>query len=217
MESFKSPKPIASGESLDNAVYCADCKSFEQDLIGCKIGTCFGNQILNSNVPMRCDYFENDTKLISVFIFLKSGISIYHKAIVTDLRKELDPDLLSGFLQAINMFGQELTKEQVSLISFQKMNIVFCRGIYSNGALIIKGNINNLSKDIFSYFIKKLESSFPDFFESEFAGRCPPEEEIDQIAIESLKEFFKEKMHTIPHKLIENLCNFKCGTSICQE
>ena len=217
MESFNPPRPIRRGESLESAVYCADCKLLEQDLIGCKTGTCSGKHIPDTSVPMRCDYFKNDTKLISVFIFLKSGISIYHKAIVKDLRKGLDPDLLSGFLSAINMFGQELTNEQVSLITFQKMNIVFCRGNYSNGALIIKGNIDNLSKDVFSYFINKLESSFPDFFEGEFVGRCLPEEEIDQIAIESLKEFFKEKMHPIPAKLIENLSRRKCGTIISQE
>ena len=214
MNSIQLPRPIQSGEDLEKAVYCAECKVFEQDLIGCKVGTCLGHSISDSNTPMVCSYFKNDTRIISVLVFLPNGISIYHKAIVKDLAKDIDPNLLTSFLQAISSFGQELASEQISQIQFQKMNIVFCRGKYCNGALIVRGKLDEHSKDMFSHFINKLENAYPDYFEGEFRGLLLPETEIDKIATESMKEYAKENLYPIPRDLIETRFELKYGGDI---
>ncbi len=217
MKNLTPPKSIKPGSSLEGAVYCANCQNLKLNQIGGKSGTCFGFPIPDSNIPLQCQHYQNDRRIISVFVFLKSGISIYHKAIVKDLKKEVDPDLIASFLQAINMFGEQLANEQISSIQLQKMNIVYVRGKFSNGAMIIKGNIDEISKEGFSYFISKLESSYPDFFDGGFAGQCLPEEEVDQIATESLKEFVREKLYPIPPKLVEKACHFKCGSLPCRK
>jgi hypothetical protein len=213
-QDFVMPRPLLPNEPLEDAVYCAECEIFEQEIIGDKIGSCMGHLIQDSSTPMVCQYNKNGLRLMSVFVFLKSGISVYHKAVVKNLTKEMDPGLISSFLQAINLFGQELADEQISLIKFQKMNIVFCRGNYSNGAMIIKGNLNEESKEVFSLFLQKLEDSFPDYFMSEYNGLCLPEDEVDDIAIEFLKDYARGKYYPISPSFIENSCQLKCGKSM---
>ena len=205
------PRPIPQGESLDNAVYCSECEVLKQDIIGCKVGTCFGHPIPDCSTPMECSYFKSDSRLISVLVFLQNGISIYHKAIVKDVAKDIDPNLLSSFLQAISSFGEELASEQISQIQFQKMNIVFCRGKYANGAMIIKGKLEEHSKEIFSNFINNLENAYPDYFEGEFRGLLLPEAEIDKIASESMREYVKEKFYPISQDLIETKSGLTIG------
>ena len=101
------PRPLLPDEPLENAVYCAECEIFDQEVIGSKFGNCMGHSIPDSNIPMMCKYFKEVHSLISVLVFLKSGISIYHKAIVKNVAKEIEPNLLTSFLQAINDFGGE--------------------------------------------------------------------------------------------------------------
>ncbi len=212
MEDFKPPKAFEPGESTEKAVYCAECAHLQQDKLGSPVGTCFGIPIEKTTVPLDCPYFKNDLRIVMLLIFLKSGISVYHKSIVNDLVKEVDPELLSSFLQAINAFGEELTNEQISLIKFQKMNIIFCRGTYSNGAIILRGKMEIDYKEGFLFFLKSVEKQFKDYFEGEYTGRCLPEDEIDQIAKESLTEFIRQKFHPISREILENECDLQCGT-----
>jgi hypothetical protein len=217
MEDFKPPRPLEPNESLEKAVYCAECAHLQQDIIGKTVGTCFGISLKDTTVPMDCPYFKNDLKVISILIFLKSGISVYHKAIVEDVSSQVDPELLSSFLRAISAFGEELTNEEVSLIKFQQMNIILCKGEYSNGAMIIRGKISENYKESLMFFLKNVENNFHDYFEGEYTGRCLPEDEIDQICQESLREFVKAKLHKIPAHIIENNCNLKCGINTAQK
>ncbi len=208
---FIPPRPLLPGEPSSEAVYCAECEYLEQDVIGSKNGSCFGHSIQDSHAPIKCHFHKNGLHLISVFVFLKSGISVYHKAIVKDLTKDIDPSLLTSFLQAINSFGEELTNEQMSVIKFQKMNIVFCRGKYSNGAMLIKGKFKEEAKEVFSCFLERLEVSYPSFFINNYAGKCLPEEEVDNIAIELLKDYAREKFYPISSSIIEKSCHLICG------
>lgn len=210
MQEFIPPRLLQPGEPLEDAVYCAECAILKQDIIGNKIGTCLGHFVQDINMPMKCQYHKNDLRLISVLIFLKSGITVYHKAIIKDLTKEIDPNLLTSFLQAINSFGEELTNEQVSLIKFQKMNIVLCKGKYSNGAMIVKGKIPTDAKVLFSEFLTVLEDSFPNFFKKEFTGKCLPEDEVDKLAAKFLSEYLKEKFHPISSSVINKACKLTC-------
>ena len=142
---------------------------------------------------------------------MKSGISIYHKAIVKNVAKEIEPNLLTSFLQAINDFGGELVGESITSIEFQKMNIFFSKGKYTNGVMIIKGKISEESKTCFSEFMQNVESSFPTYFEGQYKGRCLPEEEVDQIAFETMEKYAKRKLYPIDPSIIENTCSLRCG------
>lgn len=205
------PRPFQPHEPLNNAVYCGECKNFKQDIIGSKSGTCFEHPILDSNVPLDCSYYTQDIQVISILVFLKSGISIYHKAIVKDMEKEINPDLVSSFLQAINLFGAELTNEQISSIQFQKMNIVYIRGKNSNGAMIVKGKIKEKYKDMFVFFLDKLEETYPAYFMGEFSGSLLPEAEIDKIAFSSMREYIQRDLYSICPATIEKNSCLKCG------
>lgn len=213
MAKIRKPGTLEPSESPEKAVYCVNCKNFEQDIIGNKVGSCFGHAISDSNCPLECPYYENEVRIISVLIFLQSGISVYHKAIVRDVSKNLDPQLLSSFLQAINMFGEELAQEQVSQIQFQKMNILICKGNLAYGALIVKGDIDETSKGMFSHFLSKVEQRFPSYFKKEFKGNYLPEKEVDDIAIRSLRKYFSNKMYKISPEIIESRSNLKCAES----
>jgi len=198
------------GEPLDQAVYCASCEYLEQEVIGSKTGTCFGHEVFDSTMPMVCQHFLNDIKVLSVLVFLNSGISVYNKAIVQDVSTQMDPQMLSSFLEAINMFGKELTKEDISQIQFKKKNIVICRGNQAYGALLVKGEVDDDAKQMFSDFVLKVEEHFPDYFGGDFNGVCLPEDEVDKIAFSSMREYIAKKLYKISPEFIENHCNLKC-------
>jgi hypothetical protein len=208
------PRKLLLGESLNQAVYCADCENLQQEIIGSKYGTCMEHPILDSTIPMECSYYKNAQNIVSFFIFLKSGISIYNKAITKDFTNEIDPTLLTSFLSAINSFGEEIAKEQISLIQFQRMNIIYCRGRYSNGALIIKGKLKDNFNEILSSLLIRVEESFPFYFEGEFNGRILPAKDVDLIMLDFLTEYNTSKLFPICPHLLEENCNIKTGTSV---
>lgn len=210
---FVQPRPLLPGEPLDDAVYCAECEILSQNIIGSQQGDCMGIPIPDVNTPMRCPFFKKDVKIVSVFVFLKSGISVYHKAIVKDLAKQIEPSLLTSFLQAISIFGEELVSEQISSISFQKMNIVLSSSKFSNGAMIIKGEIDDNAKNCFSDFLSTLEKSFPEYYDGTLEGRCLPETEVDQVATEHMKEYIRQKFYSIDPSIVQHGCGLKCGAS----
>lgn len=209
MTKFKKPHPIPIGESMDQAVYCANCKNLKQDVIGSKTGCCMEHAIADATCPMKCSYFQNDIRIISVLVYLSNGITIYNKAIVQDISNQIDPDLLSSFLDAINMFGKNLTREEVSQIQFQKINILISRAEHSYGALLLKGEIDDLCKQNFSNFLLKIEDNFQDYFNGPYMGQCLPENEVDLVAISSLKEYLSEKLYNISPEIIEKSCFLK--------
>ncbi|MDD1778992.1 MAG: hypothetical protein LUQ65_12575 [Candidatus Helarchaeota archaeon] len=210
---FKKPHPIPLGKSADQAIYCANCKNFEQDIIGSKIGCCMEHTITDATCPMKCPAFQNEIRIISVLIYLSNGITIYNKAVVQDLSTQIDPDLLSSFLDAINMFGKDITQEEVSQIQFQKINILISRAQYSYGALLLKGKIDDLSKQNFSNFLLKIEDNFQDYFKGPYIGQSLPENEVDLIAFSSLKAYLSEKLYNISPEIIKKSCFLKKGMS----
>ncbi|MFX1294097.1 MAG: hypothetical protein ACFFD2_04465 [Promethearchaeota archaeon] len=209
MTELKKFKLLQSGDVMDHAVYCANCKNFDQELIGSKKGLCMGHEILDSSHPKECSNFQNDLRLISVLVFLNNGICVYHKAIVRDISEEIDPQLLSSFLSAIDMFGKDLTKEDISQIQFQKMNIVICRAEYSYGALLIKGEFDENHKKIFTKFLSMLEVEFQNYFKGQYSGRSLPEKEVDSVCLSFMKGVITKKLYTIQPETLKKRCFLK--------
>jgi len=107
------------------------------------------------------------------------------------------------------MFGKDLTQEEVSQIQFQKINILINRAKYSYGALLLKGEIDDLCKQNFSNFLLKIEDNFQDYFKGPYVGQCLPENEVDLIAISSLKEYLSEKLYNISPEIMKKSCLLK--------
>lgn len=204
-------RPFEPGDPIDKAVYCMSCRHLAQEAIGGKPGACFGHPIQDASNPMMCPYYENHIRVISILLFVKSGISIYHRTMTKD-SNNIDPQMLSSFLQAINMFGEELAKDELTQIQFRKMNIVLYQGDYVNGALLVKGEIDKDAKDLFSDFVIKIESNFPKYFEQGTYNVCLPTEEVDDLAMACMKQYVAKKMYDIPSDVIEECCKLTCAS-----
>ena len=213
MNEFLNIRPLGPNDCMDSAVFCATCVNFKQDIIGGKCGTCFGHEIKDGNIPMQCPHFGNHLQVLSVLVFLKSGISIYDRAIVPDAKNQMDPQMLSSFLQAINMFGEELTQEQVSQIQFQKMNIFVCRNVKAYGAMLVKGEVQDALKKVFTDFLKRIEEKFPEYFLHDYSGACLPTEEVDRLGFTCIKEYMDDypavPFHPMPKQVVESEGNLK--------
>jgi len=208
---FVMPRPLLPDEPIEQAVYCAECKIYKQNKIGDTCGSCGGKGEFNSITPMKCLYYKNAHRIVSILVFLKgSGLSIYNRAIVEDFEKQIDPGLVTSFLQAISSFGKELTNEQISMIQFQKVKIVFCRGKHVNGALIIRGEFDDRSNQVFSNFINKVEKTYPEYLNGNLVGKCLPESEIDGMCLESLQEYVTGEMYPVDDKIVEKSCKVGC-------
>ena len=205
---FLKPHPLGLDDPPDSGVYCAQCMHFKQHALGNKTGTCFGQEVPDGTIPYACPHYMNHLQIISLLVFLQNGISIYNRAIVPNAGKQIDPQLLSSFLQAINMFGEELTQEQVSQIQFQKMNIYVCRNDKAYGAMLVKGDVNDRLKTVFTSFLKRVEENFPDYFCQDYNGVCLPTEEVDRLGFACIKEYREDyevkELHPIPKEVIEN-------------
>ncbi len=207
---LRKPRIWDPSEPLDKATYCSQCKFFEPDLLGHKEGNCFGIRIEDSTNPMLCPFFHNDIKILAVLLYLENGISVYHKAVIEDMETQMDPQLISSFLRAINTFGKELTREQLTQLQFQQMTIFVCRGKYIYGALLVKGNVDEDCKDTFKDFVTSIEREFSDYFEGVYTGICLPEEEVDIIAMASMQDYLAKKYYDVPPDLIQNCHKLKC-------
>ncbi len=201
------PRPLEVDDPPDSEVFCAHCLHFKQETLGNKSGTCFGHKIVDGTMPFVCPHYINHLQIISVLVFLQNGITIYNRAIVPNAGKDIDPDMLSSFLQAISIFGKELTQEHISQIQFQKMNIFICRHDKAYGAMLVKGNVDETLKTVFTNFLKRIEETFPDYFCQEYNGSCLPSEEVDRLGFICIKEYIEDydvkKLHPIPKQVIE--------------
>jgi len=210
-QDFVMPRPLLPNEPIEEGVFCGECDIFKQDLIGDKCGNCMGHPVQDSATPMKCMYYKNAHSIVSILVFLKgSGLSIYNRAIVEDFEKQIDPGLITSFLQAISSFGMELTNEQVSLIQFQKMKIVFCRGKYVNGALILRGEFDDAAQNVFSGFINKVEKAYPDYLNGKLVGKCLPESEVDGMCFESLREYARGNFYPVKDEIVAKSCKVGC-------
>lgn len=102
-------------------------------------------------------------EILTLLIITKkiSGIPIYQ---VKFVETSIDPDLLGGFLSAIQSFGSELSKEKTSMekLVYRGFNINFQDGEYIRCALILKGVITELLSKRLKQFVSDFEEQFHD-------------------------------------------------------
>jgi len=85
-----------------------------------------------------------------IFIALKKGILLYHKAYVDEEGREFDSDLVSSFLTAIISFAAELGENSVETMTFK--NLKFIYGMFGKLSVIFlsdkEDNEENIKKKI---------------------------------------------------------------------
>ena len=65
-QDFVMPRPLLPNEPTEEAVYCAECEIFDQEVIGSKLGNCMGHTIPDSGTPMKCKYFKGFKRYLFV-------------------------------------------------------------------------------------------------------------------------------------------------------
>lgn len=98
----------------------------------------------------------------------RSGLTIFSKKFG---QFDMDTDLVSGFLTAIQSFGSELSQKETAMrkLSYQDFEIELEEGDYVRTALVMQGKVTKyLVKNLFDY-VKEFEKKFPDRF-SPFDG-----------------------------------------------
>ncbi len=114
----------------------------------------------------------------------RAGLTIFSKKFGTF---EMDTDLVSGFLTAIQSFGMEVTKKETSMrkLSYQDFEIEIEEGDYIRAALVLQGKITKyLVRNLFDY-LKKFENTFVDNLQN-FDGNITTFSSADEFTEELL-------------------------------
>jgi hypothetical protein len=100
-------------------------------------------------------------RILSYLLILdkKSGLTLFEKNL-GDL--QINPDLVGGFLQALQSFGMELAPSETSMktISYENYQFQIESGEYIRAALIIRGKPNEFLVTKLPLFVKKFEDAF---------------------------------------------------------
>lgn len=94
-----------------------------------------------------------------MLIHKNSGLSLF----TYDFSEQtLDPDLISGFLQAITSFGAEISHEETQMrkLSYEHFEIEITDGYYCIGALVTSGFPNQYTSTALSQFVQQFENKF---------------------------------------------------------
>ena len=97
-----------------------------------------------------------------------TGLTLYNHNFVTET---IDPDLLSGFLTAIQGFGIEVSRQETKMkrLSYEHFEIELSNGTLTIAALITSGLPNQMTSASIKEFIRRFEAQFYPMLER-FAG-----------------------------------------------
>lgn len=92
----------------------------------------------------------------------RAGLTIFEKAFY-DL--DINPDLIGGFLHALQSFGTELSKSETSIktLTYENYKFQIATGNYIRAALIMRGNPNQFVITRLEVFVKRFEEKYKDF------------------------------------------------------
>ncbi len=125
--------------------------------------------ILEENITHKIEAIEHTYALrITIYLMVigkTSGISFCEFGLQDS---ELEPDLLSGFLSAIQSFGTELSKEDVPMkkIAYKNLEIELHAGEVSICALLANGQIRDHLSSMLKQFSKEFETKYIDIAKS---------------------------------------------------
>jgi hypothetical protein len=108
------------------------------------------------------DIEKKYSRRILVFLLIiesSSGLSLVQHSFA---EKKLDPDLISGFLTAIQSFGMELTTAPTEMkkLAYKNFEIELNVGDYIRGALFLSGPCSNYLVNKLVDFINKFENAY---------------------------------------------------------
>ncbi|NVM31309.1 MAG: hypothetical protein HWN65_20895 [Candidatus Helarchaeota archaeon] len=196
LEQYIDPDATLTGQSALNLKY-------ETNLYLEKISA-----LIQSNISMYKSTFPEDVKTISSFeeknqnlsmmmndlekkysqrilIFLlvideNSGVAIFQHNFA---EKSVDPDLISGFLSAIQSFGSELTTEAAAMkkLAYKNFEIEMHVGRYVRVALVLSGSITKHLKENLAKFTDSFERTFEEHLKT-WRGDVTKFEDATQLA-----------------------------------
>ncbi|MHA1649582.1 MAG: hypothetical protein ACTSYB_05255 [Candidatus Helarchaeota archaeon] len=136
-------------------------------------------KMIREKIEKRERLYAIRIPVILLFIYKLSGITLYeYKFRKTDL----PPDLISGFLSAIQSFGTELSKEETSMkkIAYKNMEIEIISGQYLVCAILVDGTMRPYLRDILVEFTNELEKQYESELKN-WTGDVTPFQKLDII------------------------------------
>ncbi|MHA1266922.1 MAG: hypothetical protein ACTSRS_16915 [Candidatus Helarchaeota archaeon] len=114
-----------------------------------------------------------------------SGLTLYEKNLG---KLDINPDLIGGFLHALQSFGTELASSEQSMktLSYEKYQFQIESGNYVRAALILQGTPNQFLKEKLKRFVELFESQFKNYI-LHFSGNMSVFQSTSQI----IEELFK--------------------------
>ncbi|NHI92001.1 MAG: hypothetical protein EAX96_05820, partial [Candidatus Lokiarchaeota archaeon] len=115
----------------------------------------------------------------------ESGVTMYQRSF---FETKLDPDLISGFLTAIQSFGLELSTEESSMkkLVYRDFQIELEDGDYVRAALIMEGEVTQFLMRSLLKFVNRFERTFAEHLEN-WDGRLQQFEDADKIVDEEFE------------------------------
>ncbi len=120
-------------------------------------------------------------EIISYLLVLdkKSGLTLFEKEF-GDL--QINPDLVGGFLHALQSFGMELSASETSMktLSYENYQFQIETGEYIRAALILRGTPNQFLISKLSEFVKEFERELKEYI-IQFSGNAEPFKAANRI------------------------------------
>ncbi len=111
---------------------------------------------------------DNEPVVEDVFLLSKSGLMISHET--RRLKPDIDEDILSGMLVAIQEFVKDSFKDEgevnLNMISFGDKNIFIQRGKYLLLAAVLRGNLEQHTRTKLEHVLDKIENKYAAILEN---------------------------------------------------
>ncbi len=142
--------------NANKKVYLEDIGKFDENTI----------QLLESELNTKIEHLIDEETEYSkqilghlIVIMKNSGIPVYKKDFI---ETAWDGDLISGFLTAIQSFGNEFSQERTSMemLAYKNLKIHFQDGEIIRCALILKGEITDLLTKTLKSFLYDFETTY---------------------------------------------------------
>ncbi|MBD3227152.1 MAG: hypothetical protein GF329_03105 [Candidatus Lokiarchaeota archaeon] len=128
-----------------------------------------GNKRLSDNYQQRKYIYAMNILYALMLIHKNTGLSVYNYNFTN---KNLDSDLISGFLTAIQSFGSEISEKETKMekLSYEHFEIQLSSGKYITAALISTGKPNLIIGKMINKIIREFENKYEKQLEN-FSGK----------------------------------------------
>lgn len=122
---------------------------------------CSGIETINERIIEHQKAYGQKILAYLLILDKRSGITLFEKNLGT---LQINPDLIGGFLHALQSFGTEISPTETSMktLTYENYHFQIENGEYARIALILRGKPNDYLIAQLEEFTKKFESNFKD-------------------------------------------------------